>query len=63
LALGPECLIKAAFLDKALQKRNLVNLFVGPIDPAINGTRLRQYKTSFNDKQIFFRCEATSAAP
>lgn len=63
LALGPECLIKAQFLDKALQKRNLVNLFVGPIDPAINGSRLRQYKTSFSDKQIFFRCEATSAAP
>ncbi len=62
LALGPECIIDSEFLDRALKKRNLVNLFVGPIAQSISGERLRQYKTSFNDKQIFFRCQATPSS-
>lgn len=59
LALGPECIIDSQFLDQALQKRTLVNLFVGPIAESISGTKLREYKTRFYEKQIFFRCQAT----
>jgi hypothetical protein len=59
LALGPECIIDSQFLDRALQKRTLVNLFVGPIAESISGAKLRDYKTRFYEKQVFFRCQAT----